>query len=113
MEVGYIGLGIMGAALANRLMLFHRLRFYDLNAGARADFAERGATVASDPAVVAGACDVVLICVPRSENVSEISFGDNGLQQNLSPGKIIIDQTSADPTQTGAMAAVLERRGLG
>ena len=112
MELGYIGLGIMGGALANRLMLSHRMRVYDLNPGARADFAGRGATVASDPAAVAAVCDVIFICVPRSENVREIIFGENGLQQNLSPGKIIIDQTSGDPTQTRAMAAVLEKRGV-
>jgi 3-hydroxyisobutyrate dehydrogenase len=109
MELGYIGLGIMGGALAKRLMLSHRLRVYDLNPAVRADFVERGATVALHPSEVASACDIIFICVPRSENVREIIFGEGGLRQNLAAGKIIIDQTSGDPNQTRAMAAELEK----
>ena len=50
MELGYIGLGAMGGALARRLMLSHTLRVYDLRPDVVSDFAENGAIPAQSPA---------------------------------------------------------------
>jgi 3-hydroxyisobutyrate dehydrogenase len=112
MELGYIGLGAMGGALARRLMLSHKLRVLDLRPDLVAEFAENGAIPAQDGASLARECDVVLICVPRSSNVREAIFGPGGLVEGLEPGKIVIDQTSGDPDETRAMAAELAEKGI-
>lgn len=111
MKVGYIGLGVMGGALAARLMQSGPLMVHDLGEKARANFAKAGAELALPPDM-ARACDVVMLCLPRSSNVREAIFASGGLAEGLSAGKIIIDQTSGDPAQTRAMAGELAERGV-
>ena len=112
MELGYVGLGAMGGALARRLMLSHKLHVLDLRPDVVQDFAGKGAIPAQNAAALAAACDVVLTCLPRSENVRDAIFGPGGLAEGLAPGKIIVDQTSGDPDITRAMAAELAERGV-
>ncbi|MBN9889262.1 NAD(P)-dependent oxidoreductase [Salipiger abyssi] len=112
MKLGYIGLGAMGGALARRLMESGPLTVFDLNAELCADFAAEGAEVAESAAAMAVACDVVLLCLPRSANVRAAIFGPDGLAEGLTPGKLVIDQTSGDPSETRNMAAELAERGV-
>jgi 3-hydroxyisobutyrate dehydrogenase len=111
-QIGYIGLGAMGGALARRLLLSHPLRVLDLDRGAVAAFAKRGATASASPAELARSCDVIMMCLPRSANVRQAIFGENGLLDGLSAGKIVIDQTSGDPAETAAMAEQLLQHGV-
>ena len=112
MEIGYVGLGAMGGALARRLMLSHKLHVLDLRPDVVQGFTDKGAVPAQNGAALAAACDVVLTCLPRSENVREAMFGPGGLAEGLSPGKILVDQTSGDPDVTRIMAAELAERGV-
>ncbi len=112
MEIGYVGLGAMGGALARRLMLSHKLHVLDLRPDVVQGFTDKGAVPAQNGAALAAACDVVLTCLPRSENVREAIFGPGGLAEGLSPGKILVDQTSGDPDVTRIMAAELAERGV-
>lgn len=112
MQLGYVGLGAMGGALARRLMLSHRLRVLDLRAELVTAFAENGATPAQNGAAMARECDVVLLCLPRSSDVREAIFGPGGLAEGFEPGKIVIDQTTGDPDETRAMAAALAEQGV-
>ncbi len=107
MDIGYIGLGNMGGALASRLQLTHQLRVYDRSEAALNRLAGEGATAVGDAAALAKACDVVILCLPTSEHVRSALFGADGLAGDLRPGTLVIDQTSGDPTATRAMAAEL------
>lgn len=112
MELGYVGLGAMGGALARRLMLSHKLRVHDLRQEAVTEFAGNGAIPAQDGASLARACDVVFLCLPRSSDVRDAIFGSGGLAEGLGPGAVIVDQTTGDPDQTRAMAAELTDAGV-
>lgn len=112
MELGYVGLGAMGGALARRLMLSHKLRVLDLRPELVGQFAKEGAVPAQDGASLARECDVLLLCLPRSSDVRAAIFGPGGLIEGLEPGKIVIDQTSGDPDETRAMAAELAEKGV-
>jgi 3-hydroxyisobutyrate dehydrogenase len=112
MNLGYVGLGNMGGALARRLMLKQKLRVHDLRPKAVAAFAADGAIATQDGAALAAQCDVVITCLPTSRNVRDAIFGDGGLLEGLSAGKIIIDQTTGDPRETRAMAAELAQMGI-
>jgi 3-hydroxyisobutyrate dehydrogenase len=112
MQTGYIGLGVMGGALARRLLLSRKLHVFDLNPEVMAEFAALGAITAKSPTEIARECDVIMICVPRSSNVRQAIFGPIGLIEGLTPGKIVIDQTSGDPTETRWMAAELRAHGV-
>ena len=112
MNIGYIGLGVMGGAIAQRLQLTHPLSVFDLNQEAVATLVANGARAFASPAELAQYCDVVMLCVPRSANVRDIIFGANGLLEGLSPGKIVVDQTSGDPAETRKMATELASHGI-
>mgnify|MGYP001159967743 FL=1 len=112
MELGYVGLGAMGGALARRLMLSHKLRVLDLRPEAVVAFVENGAIPAQDGASLARESDIVLLCLPRSADVREAIFGAGGLAEGLSPGKVVVDQTSGNPDDTRAMAAELAEQGI-
>jgi 3-hydroxyisobutyrate dehydrogenase len=53
-----------------------------------------------------------MICVPTSSVVREVLFGEGGLGEGLTKGKIVVDQTTGDPAATRAMAAKLEALGV-
>ncbi|MDQ2761990.1 MAG: NAD(P)-dependent oxidoreductase [Pseudomonadota bacterium] len=112
-RIGYVGLGIMGGALARRLLLQHELAVFDLSPERCAEFATLGATVKSSPAEVGAASDIVLTCLPTSAQVRQVIFGDNdGLIRGLRSGGLIVDQTSGATAATRAMAAELEGTGI-
>lgn len=112
LRVGYVGLGAMGAAIAGRLLQTRPLAVFDVDRGRARALEARGARVAPDLASLARECDVVMICVPTSTEVRAAIFGPGGLADGLSPGKIVVDQTSGDPVQTHAMATELASRGV-
>jgi 3-hydroxyisobutyrate dehydrogenase len=112
MKVGYVGLGSMGGALARRLQLRFPLFVHDTNDGARQRMVEHGATSCSDLSELAGACDIILLCLPTSEHVRTVIFGEGGLASATRPGTLIVDQTTGDPTATREMAAQLANRGV-
>ena len=121
MELGYVGLGNMGGALARRLLLSCKLRAFDLRPEVVQDMAEAGAQPAQSLEALGQACDAVLLCLPTSNEVREAIFGEGGLAAGMAPGGlaagmapggIIVDQTTGDPNATRAMAAELAERGL-
>jgi 3-hydroxyisobutyrate dehydrogenase len=116
MDLGYVGLGKMGGALARRLMRQHTVRAYDLRPAVVQEFAAAGAVPAQNLAALARACDLVMTCLPTSAEVRSVIFGDatgeGGLLAHLKPGSLIADMTTGDPTATRAMAAELAERGI-
>ncbi|TIQ18312.1 MAG: NAD(P)-dependent oxidoreductase [Mesorhizobium sp.] len=112
MKVGYIGLGAMGGSLARHLLKNHELTVWDLNTKAVADLVAMGAKAASTGAELARACDVVMLCLPRTSNVREVIFSSGGVQQGITKGKLVVDQTSGIPQETAEIARRLEKLGV-
>lgn len=112
MNIGYVGLGSMGGALARRLQLSHPLRVYDRDAASVQRLVDAGATRADSLAALAQACDVILLCLPTSEHVRTVLLGADGIAASAKRGTLIVDQTSGDPTVTRAIAAELAERGI-
>lgn len=112
MEVGYVGLGAMGGALAKRLLKSRRLRLYDLRPEAAQALAADGGAPQQSPAALAEASDLVLTCLPTSNEVREAIFGEGGIAEGLKAGGVIADMTTGDPLATRAMAEELKGRGI-
>jgi 3-hydroxyisobutyrate dehydrogenase len=112
MNIGYVGLGNMGGALARRLQLTHPLHVYDLDQAAVARLVEAGATACASLPELAAGCEVILLCLPKSDHVRAAIFGDSGLAKALKPGTLLVDQTTGDPRATQAMAAELTKQGV-
>ena len=68
----------MGGALARHLVNKHTLTVLDLNPAAVASFEKLGARSAASGADLARACEIVLLCLPRSADVERAIFGAGG-----------------------------------
>ena len=71
-----------------------------------------GVTEAADPAAVAAAADVVVVCVPDAPQVEEVLFGDRGVSAGARPGSLVIDMSTISPVATRAFAARLNERAV-
>lgn len=112
LKVGYVGVGTMGGALARRLLLSRPLMVSDVNHILVDRLVADGAVAVPDAATLARECDVIIVCVPTSTIVRQVVFGPAGLAEGLAPGKIVIDQTTGDPSETRAIARDLEAIGV-
>ena len=112
MELGYIGLGTMGGALARRLLRAHRLRVFDLRPQVVAEFAEAGAIPAQSAQALARESDMVMTCLPTSAEVRDVLFGEGRVAAVLRSGQIVADMTTGDPNETREMAARLAANGV-
>lgn len=112
MNVGYVGLGAMGGALARRLVSDYSLFVWDLNKKAVDTLVAPGARTVDTLAELGRQCEIVILCLPKSSDVEKVVFGPGGLVEGLSAGKIVIDQTSGIPSQTAAFAERLARLGV-
>ena len=112
MNIGYIGLGNMGGALAKRLQLSHPLCVFDRNPVAVQELVEAGATSSGTAAELAGQCELIFLCLPTSQHVSDVLFGSGGIAEGLAPGTMIVDQTSGDPSVTRELAARLDEHAI-
>jgi 3-hydroxyisobutyrate dehydrogenase len=99
----------MGKPLAQRLVGQQDLCVWDLNPAACEEFKKAGASVAMSAADLGRQCDVVLLCLPKSEHVRQVIFGEQGLAAGLKKGALIIDQTSGVPEETRDMALKLAK----
>lgn len=112
MQIGYVGLGNMGGALARRLQLTHALLVHDQDEASVRRLVERDATAADGLRDIGARCELILLCLPTSEHVRKVILGKNGIAATAKPGTVIVDQTSGDPTITRAIAAELAERGI-
>lgn len=112
MQIGYIGLGALGSALAGRLLARYPVVVWDINDTAVRRMVEAGARAAESAAELGRLCDVVMVCLPRSSDVRQVVLGEGGVAEGLSSGKMLIDQTSGVPGETRAIATQLAARGV-
>jgi 3-hydroxyisobutyrate dehydrogenase len=103
MAVGFIGMGIMGSAMAANLVAAgHEVKVWNRTT-AKADAVD-GAEVAASPANLAAACSPVMICVSDSADVEEVVVGPNGVLSGIKSGSVIVDHSTISPAVTRRLA---------
>lgn len=115
MNIGFIGLGVMGRPMARHLAAAgHTLILYDrdLQAAHAAEAAARGARIAADLATLARDSEIIITMLPNGRVVQEVVFGKGGLAAHLRPGQLLLDTSSAEPDLTRATAARLALDGI-
>jgi 3-hydroxyisobutyrate dehydrogenase len=114
MDIGFVGLGVMGAPMAGHLARAgHRLVVLDADADRASAFAAAtGARVAATPAEAAAASELVLTMLPDGQVVQRVSLGPDGLVHGLRRGALLLDISSAEPWLTRRTAAALAERGV-
>lgn len=101
MQLGFVGMGIMGSAMAvNLLKAGHAVMVWNRTRAKTAAAAAAGATVADSLPHLARACDLIFICVADTPDVEAVLFGPEGLAAGLSAGKTVVDHSTISPEAT-------------
>lgn len=103
-ELGFIGLGTMGAPMACHLQDGGHRLFVHTRSRVPDQVTSGGATVCKNAKEVAQHADIIFTMVPDTPDVEQVLFGANGVAEGLSPGKIVVDMSSISPVETKTFA---------
>ena len=113
MNIGFIGLGIMGKPMAmNLLKKQYPLHVYDINEQAVMELAAAGATPETSIAKIGETCQLIFTMLPNSPQVKEVILAKGGLIESMQAGTVIIDMSSIDPTVSRQIASELKEKGV-
>jgi 2-hydroxy-3-oxopropionate reductase len=108
MKVGFIGLGIMGAPMAQNLVNAGHELFVHTRSKVPESIAATSAKACASPADVARAAEIIFTMVPDTPDVELVLFGAQGVAAGLDAKgggrKIVVDMSSISPTATKAFA---------
>jgi len=106
MNIGWIGTGVMGAAMAGHLLARgHRLAVFSRTRTKAQPLLERGAVWLDSPRTVAEHSDVIFTMVGFPHEVREVYFGPTGVVAGWQAGRVCVDMTTTSPTLAREIAA--------
>ena len=111
MNLGWIGLGIMGAPMCGHLIAAGHTMTVHTRSKVPEALTAAGARTAPSAAAVAAASDIVFLMLPDTPDVERVLFGEHGVATGLKPGTLVVDMSSISPMATKDFAARI--RGLG
>jgi 3-hydroxyisobutyrate dehydrogenase-like beta-hydroxyacid dehydrogenase len=114
MQVGFIGVGMMGHGMAKNLVEkgFKVAVLGHKNRKPVEDLVQRGAREARDPADSAAGAEIIFLCVTGSPQVEEIVYGARGLRGATKSGQIIVDCSTSEPTSTDRIREDFAKDGI-
>src|ERR1039457_2075143 len=111
-RVGFIGLGVMGSQMVNRLLSKgHTVTGYNRTRAKAQWLVQKGMQWADSPCAVAGASDYTFAMVTNAAAIQAITEGPTGLLAGLSSGKTFIDMSTVSPAVSRALAAKVRALG--
>lgn len=111
--IGFIGLGLMGAAMVGRLQdLDYPLTVTANRSRTNIDIAVgRGATEVATAREVAAASDIIMLCMDTSASVEARMHGEDGVLPGLKDGAVVVDFGTSLPASTRILAAEAAEKG--
>jgi len=111
-NIGFVGLGVMGSQMVNRLLdKGHAVTGYNRTRAKAQWLIDRGMKWAQTPRAVAAAADVTLAMVTNSAALAAVANGPDGILAGLSAGKIFVDMSTVSPEVSCALAAKVREKG--
>ena len=104
MNIGFVGLGIMGKPMALNLIKGGHTLFLNSRSGVPKELTDAGGTACASPKEVAQKADIIITMVPDTPDVEKVLFGANGIAEGLSKGKTVVDMSSISPIETKCIA---------
>jgi 2-hydroxy-3-oxopropionate reductase len=104
MNVGFVGLGIMGKPMALNLIKAGHTLWLHSRSGVSDELKAAGGKACPSGKEVAQHADVIILMVPDTPHVHEALFGKYGVAEGLSPGKTVVDMSSISPLATKQFA---------
>lgn len=113
MKIGFLGLGKMGTAMAQRLIAAgHELSVWNRTEGRTEPLAREGAIVAGTPAEAELGADAVITMLFDDHAHEEVLFGSNGLMEALTPSTLHISCSTISVALSERLTAEHARRGI-
>jgi 2-hydroxy-3-oxopropionate reductase len=110
-NLGFIGLGIMGAPMAGHLQAAGHKMFLNSRSGVAKNLLDAGGVECATAREVAEQADIIFTMVPDTPHVEEVLFGENGISSGIGKGKIVVDMSSIAPLATKDFAARINELG--
>lgn len=110
-NLGFIGLGIMGAPMAEHLQSAGHQMFLQSRGGVPQNLLDAGGIACSSAREVAEQADIVFIMVPDTPHVEDVLFGDDGVASGINAGKTVVDMSSIAPIATKNFASRINELG--
>jgi len=111
-KLGFVGLGVMGSQMVNRLLgKGHTVTGYNRTRAKAQWLVEKGMGWADSPREVAGSSDFTFAMVTNAAAIQAITEGPDGLLAGLGAGKIFIDMSTVSPAVSRALAAKVRALG--
>jgi 3-hydroxyisobutyrate dehydrogenase/glyoxylate/succinic semialdehyde reductase len=113
MNIGFIGLGIMGSRMASNLQQGgQRLVLFNRTPDKASALVAGGALLAASPAEVGRQADTVVTMLAHPEAVEAAALGPDGFLAALRPGALWIDCSTGNPDFARRMAAAAAMRSI-
>ena len=111
MNIGFIGLGVMGRPMAGHLIeAGHALHLHRVKEASQF-LVDKGGKAMPSAKAAAEASEIVILIVPDTPDVETVLFGSDGVAAGLSNGKLVIDMSSISPVATKAFAQRIDALG--
>jgi 2-hydroxy-3-oxopropionate reductase len=110
-KLGFIGLGIMGAPMAQHLLAAGHQVFLHSRSGVSATLLGAGGLACSSAQQVAQQADIIFMMLPDTPDVARVLFGESGLAAGLIAGKTVVDMSSISPMETKDFAQKINAQG--
>jgi len=111
-EVGYLGMGILGSAMAGRLLdAGFPVTVWNRSPEKCSDLAAKGAKVGESPKAVVEHCDITFACTSDPESARQVVFGQTGVLAGVSTGKSFIDMSTVDEETSKEIALAVTAKG--
>lgn len=112
MRIGFLGLGTMGAPLANNLRKAgFTMTVWNRTAARTGPLTEKGATVAPTPRACAAGRDLVFTCLTDEAALDAVLEGEQGVLAGLAEGDVLVDTSTAGTRATRSVRERVEARG--
>lgn len=112
--IGFIGIGVMGKSMVRNLQKHgYRVLIHTRTKEKAEDLIREGTEWKVSPKEVASDANVIITMVGYPHDVEHVYFGDDGIFNGASKGKIVVDMTTSTPTLAKKIAQEAQRRGIG
>ncbi len=111
-RVGWIGTGVMGAAMAGHIQdAGYELTVYNRTRAKAERLLARGATWSRTPREMADRCDVIFTMVGFPADVRQVVLGEDGVVHAVRAGSVLVDMTTSQPALARELDDALKARG--
>ena len=111
-NIGYIGLGVMGGQMVDRLLTHgHTVTGYNRTKKKAQWLIDKGMKWSDTPRGVCEAADMTLSMVTNSAALEEVAGSENGIVAGLGAGKVLIDMSTVSPAVSKGLAEKIRAKG--